>query len=641
MKSHINDQYLELATQVYIDACAKCPADVSDLRDLKTIRSRVKHEGLSFLTITLPQFCRAFESALQDGGISPICKETLFRGFPFHRAIPAFLRGMLGRVFDLETGRIRYEDINNSLDLPQYVDSIRQICLAFKKLELTCTPKRVQAAVESFVSIEREFQSFTVPKDAADEFQSVASVLWDNSVFRLRDCSLVPKHGPGATAERITGNGKYAWRIWHERLDNHFSFFEFGFVEEARHSKEFEGVSFVSADKEQPVRVTPVPKTLKTPRIIAIEPVCMQYAQQALRDVIYDMLENSPMVGGHVNFRDQTINQELALISSKTGQFATIDLSDASDRVPRELALEMFRAYPDFRDTIDACRSTRAELPDGRIIGPLGKFASMGSALCFPIESMYFYTICVAALLRKRDLPVTAANVFTVCKSIYVYGDDIIVPTDEAGIVLDYLQKYNCKVNTNKSFTRGNFRESCGVDAFAGVPVTPVYIRRKRPENMHQVNELVSWSATANLFFKKGYIRTAEYMHNVCERILRFYPWISDREQSLGRIYMDGALKTRKRVNRRHQCLEMKAWVPSPVYRTDILGGYAALQKSLLRLGIRKDPPVVRNVLLDLARLDPRKFVDPTDPRHLERSALYGAVALKLRWVPATLGWTG
>lgn len=640
LKSHINDHYLELAHSIYRDACARCPTDVSDFRDLKTIESRIKHEGISFLTITLPNFCKAIEFALSEARIDPTWKNSHFRGFPFHGSIPSFLKGMIGLLFDQETGRL-YDDKIFSTEFVDILDGIRQICLAFKKLEVECTPQRVQAALSSFIDIEHDFSSFNVPKEDIDEFRSVSSVLWGNSIYHLRDTVLLPKHGPGATAERISGNQKYVWKRWHQRLDNYFPFYEMALVESARHSKESEGVSLISPEDEQPVRVTPVPKTLKGPRIIAIEPVCMQYAQQGIRDILYRMLETDPLTAGHVNFRDQSVNQDLALSSSKTGRFATIDLSEASDRVPRDLALAMFDSYPEFRDAIDACRSTRAEMPDGQIIGPLGKFASMGSALCFPVESMYFYTICVAALLKERNLPVSRRNVFVVSRDLYVYGDDIIVPTDAVGSVFDYLQKYNCKVNLNKSFSKGNFRESCGVDAYAGRPVTPVYIRRTRPENRQQAESLISWSATANLFYKKGYVRTAEFMHTVCERILGIYPSMSEWDSGLGRIYRIGPKKPIYRLHRFYQTPEIRAWVPKPVYRTDKLDGYAALQKSFLRLATREGEQFVRNVLLDRARLDPRKFVDPSDPDHLERSALYGAVTLKLRWVPATLGGTG
>jgi len=629
LKSNVSD-YLEMVHSIYLDACAMCPADVSDLRDLKTIRSRVEHEGLSFLTITLPMFAKGFELALAHGKFDSSWKSTHFRGFRFRGPIPAFLQGMVSQLFDRETGRI-YDD-TIIVKLAQVVDSVRQICLTFKKLELSCSPNRVQEAFDNFANIERSLSESIIPDEDAKRFRLVSSVLWDNDVYRLRDCVLLPKHGPGATADRIAGNGKYVHRSWYERLDNYFPLFETAYVSSAFQSEEVEHVTLLTKDQEYPVRVTPVPKTLKGPRIIAIEPVCMQYAQQALRSIIYDMIENSVMAAGHVNFRDQSVNQRLALNSSISGQLATIDLSDASDRVPRDLALDMFRAYPDFQGAIDACRSTSAILPDGRLISPLRKFASMGSALCFPIESMYFYTICVAALLEFHNLPVSSTNVFTVSRTVHVYGDDIIVPSDAAGIVLDYLQKYNCKVNSSKTFYSGMFRESCGTDAFAGTRVTPVYVRQVPPENKQHVQSLLSWSSTGNQFFRKGYIRTAEFLHQRCEKILRIYPEVSENSAGLGRNYRLGSVRPRKRFNRKFHAPEIRAWIPSPVYRIDKLSGYAALTKSLLKLASRKTSSDIRNVLRDVD-LTSFTFVIEEDPRHLERSALYGAVALKLRWV--------
>jgi hypothetical protein len=147
-----------------------------------------------------------------------------------------------------------------------------------------------------------------------------------------------------------------------------------------------EDVTFDTPELEQPVKVVLVPKTLKGPRVIAEEPCCMQYVQQGIRDVLYDLLENkNRFTSGHINFRDQTVNQSLALASSSDGRLATIDLSDASDRVPYDLALLMFQSNPEVMEAIDSCRSLRAVLPSGQVIGPLRKFASMGSALCFPV----------------------------------------------------------------------------------------------------------------------------------------------------------------------------------------------------------------------------------------------------------------
>jgi hypothetical protein len=609
---------LEVANCVYQDATASCLADVSDLRDLVTIRSRVKDEGLSFLTITLPQFAKDFERSLADGFVDP----THFRNFRKCGAIPAFLQGMLGLIFNRETGRINDDKVLfDANDIPSIVDCVRQICLTFKKMELDCTPFRTSAAFANFIAIEQSLKMFEVPREDRSYFDLVSSVLWDNMLGDLCPDMLVPRNGPGATAERISGNQKYVWQRWHERLEPYFPFLGNAFPLGADESLEFKNVTFVPLDEEQPVRVIPVPKTLKGPRIIAIEPVCNQFVQQAVLSILVKRIETHRLTAGHVNFSDQSINQRLAMSSSIDGQFATIDLSDASDRVPYSLALSMFSANPYLKGLVDACRSRNAEMPDGTIV-PLSKFASMGSALCFPVESMYFYTICVAALLKAHNLPVTQRNVFYVSRGVYVYGDDIVVPNTMASTVLDYLQKYNCKVNTNKTFYTGKFRESCGVDAYMGRLVTPTYLNTIPPRNRQQASEVLSWVATARLFEKKGYQRTAAFLYYRVEQVLGPLPRSDDNSQILGRSYSLNS-SVRRRWSAVLQRFEIRAWCSRPVYRTDELDSYAALSKSLLSLEAKPEKLNFSNSV----------FV-PRDPKNLERTARYGAVALQRRWLP-------
>lgn len=627
----LESDYLEMLEAVYIDATNKCIADVSDLRDLKTIRSRVESEGFSFLTITLPAFCDDFERCLAKGFIAA----SDFRNPRFKKsgAVPALLQGMLGKIFNRETGRLYEQNSVHCSDTSTIIDSVRQICLVFKKVEVICSPSRVAKTLTNFARIEQTFQSFSVPLEAHHDFRVVASVLWTSLVANISFDKLRPRHGPGTTAERITGNGKYAWKYWYDRLEPFFPLLTSAYTISAFESKELQLVTIVKPEEELPVRVVLVPKTLKGPRVIAIEPCCVQFTQQAIRGALYDAIESSDIVGGHVNFRDRTVNQRLAISSSHDGQLATIDLSDASDRVPRDLALEMFRSNPDLQDAIDACRSTKAELPDGTLIGPLMKFASMGSALCFPIESMYFYTVCVAALVRAQKLPVTRANILDACKRVYVYGDDIIVPSAYAIVVLDYLQKYNCKVNVSKTFLTGKFRESCGMDAYDGEQVTPVYLRKVCPKNKQQAAELISWVATGNLFYLKGYWRTAQFMFDKCERVIGDLPYVSQDSPVLGRISFLGYRST-NRWNQQLQRLEVRGWVPKPVYRTDKLEGYAALAKCLMKLETN-NPEISPEQLGFMDEDHGLRPVLESDVRHLERSALRGAVALQRRWAPA------
>jgi hypothetical protein len=617
MKSHVS-VLLSIATSVITDAVAKC-ADVHlDVRDVLTLTSRVKHEGLSFLTITLPSMGSDLEQALAEGNIGT----NRFRSFKKRGKAPAFMQGFFSQVFD-NVGRIYDEP-----SIPA-IEGLRQIAYTFKKLEIACSPSRVNAVLTKFVENE---QALNVPLALDDiaEFGNVSRVIW-NDVFPSGDNLLgdiTPKHGPGATAEKLSGNAKFQMLRWHDRLEPYFPVLDNAFATvNAMSSPEFEKLSIISKDGEQPVRVIPVPKTLKGPRIIAIEPVCMQYTQQGLSKWLVKALKASKLTSGHINFDDQSVNRRLAITSSGDGKMSTLDMSSASDLVPYDLAISMFDSVPDIRDAISACRSTKAQMPSGEILS-LSKFASMGSALCFPVEAMYFYTLCVMALLKKRNLPTTSAAIRSVGRHIYVYGDDIIVPTHESDIVTSTLQKYHCKVNVLKSFSSGKFRESCGMDAYDGEEVTPTYLRQMPPDDKQNAKALISWLASSNLFYQRGYWQTSSILLKRVEGILGNLPVVLETCAGLGKISFQRRFSVERLSPTLHRP-EVKAWTATPIYVVDQLNGYPALLKCLLSLeaASKGESPKIWS--------DDRRETEPApkDDKHLERSARHGAVTLKRRWV--------
>jgi len=255
MKSKASDP-LELLQYVYNDACNKCIADVYDYRDLETIESRVKNEGLSFLTITLPNFARDFERSLEIGFVDSSTFPGSFQGFRKIGAIPAFLQGMLSQIFDRDTGVIY--DVQE--DTPTIVESVRQLCLTFKKLEVDCSPKKIAAAFNSFTEIERSFDMFSLPENFSI-FLEISDILWSDALMDINPFECRPKHGPGATAEGISGNQKYNWQFWHDRLEPYFPLihtaYPLGTPEDAEVLK---SVTMLAKDQERPVRVIAVPK---------------------------------------------------------------------------------------------------------------------------------------------------------------------------------------------------------------------------------------------------------------------------------------------------------------------------------------------------------------------------------------------
>lgn len=548
--------------------------------DMQTISRRVENEGLSFLTITLPKFCADFELALKEG----VVNEGSFRSYRKIRRssrIPCFLRGIVLTIFS-EGGKLRNEVS------PAAIGLVRQCTKAFKKINLDCTQSRVDAALSGFVETERVFESPIAQADI-DKYSAVAGALWDPVFYGLDLSDLLPKHGPGSTSDGKKCNQKYVWDNWFERLEPYFPISGFGYsnpgiyddLVRGSHGDVCSSLKLLAEADELPVKITTVPKTLEKPRIIGLEPTCLQYCQQALKAFLVEIIEDTPPFAGHINFSDQTINACMALYSSKTGKYATIDLSAASDRVPNALSMRMFAANQDLLGALQACRSRKAKLPTGEVI-TLKKFSSMGSATCFPVEAMYFYTLCIVGLLDYMNLPPYPHNIRSISKDIFVYGDDIIVPTDAAPHIIATLQKYYCKVGNQKSYWTGKFRESCGLDAYDGVEVTPTYIRRIPPDDKKSTESLISWVETANFFKEKGYESTFRFMKRVVTDRLGPLPNVTATCEGLGWVV------DQEPIPKRWSSSLQKGLVHTFVRTTpsfhDKIDGYPALTKCLLSL---------------------------------------------------------
>lgn len=564
---------MALLKSVLQDCSTYC--DTNTTRDYLRISRRVEHEGISFLTISLGNFASDFEKSLELG----FCGQSSFVGFTKNGNIPKLFSGMLLQVFN-PAGKL--------LDEPSIaaIFCIRQICRMWKKILIDCKEDKNEAAIQGYIELERKMAMFSL--DSVDDlslevFSRVSAILW-SEVFPMKVVeNLIPRHGPGVTATKVLPNQKYVWKEWHQRLESFFPSDAFCYsTAEAFLDGECSNLLYVAPEREQPVRVVFVPKTQKSPRVIAIEPSCMQYTQQSLLAVMVDRLESHMFTKGHINFSDQSVNRRLAKSSSLEGNLATLDLSEASDRVHYDLVKLMLRGTH-LLDYVDACRSTRAILPNGVTI-PLSKFASMGSALCFPIESMVFFTILVSSEILRRGLSPTRSSISLVKEMIYVYGDDLIIPVDAVSAATSLLETFGLKVNSSKSFSKGNFRESCGMDAYSGVEVTTIYMRRMLPSSRRDTSGLLSAVSLSNQLFKVGFFNSAAYI----ERFLRSWnlPYVSDRASCVG--FVRDITPTVHRRNEQLHRPEVKGYVVVPSKQSDQISGYPALMKWFLQ-GLNPD----------------------------------------------------
>jgi hypothetical protein len=231
-------------------------------------------------------------------------------------------------------------------------------------------------------------------------------------------------------------------------------------------------------------RVVFVPKSYKTYRTVSMEPVSYQFFEEGAAQAIFTYLRRNRVMrlrskglSAHYCVDTEGENRRLAQLGSIDGSYCTIDLSSASDCVTLDLVEKILGETCLF--PFIHLRTKYAKFPEKEFGGDIievKKFAPMGSALCFPIESIVFATIVEGCV---RSTP-------GVNKRYFVYGDDIVCDTKIAGKLLDRLTRLGFEPNVTKSFfNQGSpdaddfFRESCGGEYLNGHDVTPARLSRK------------------------------------------------------------------------------------------------------------------------------------------------------------------
>jgi hypothetical protein len=592
-------------------------------RDWLTISERFKQEGDEFLTITLPTFAKDLYRALDAGKV----ENHLF--LPFGRAkgqvLPKFLGGFLSILFDSVSGLL----INTSDVSALEADAVRcivQISGLLGKLHLPCTPKRVQKAMDRYIdndsrvgehNPERRAEALSVLGFSDSDLRLT---LWSHFGNFLNDLnliikrgSIVPSHGPGAVVESLRGNAKWRQSAWSEQLESVFPFSRWAYSSYLNYLEDLDNDQVEDPGPALPVKVIAVPKTQNTPRIIAVEPVAMQYMQQALRSAFEEALSRHPSAYKLIGYGSQLPNQEMAYLGSLYGDLATLDLSDASDLVSNELVINLLHEWPYLLEAIQATRSKTAlvNLDSGDITVTLNKFASMGSALCFPIESLVFATIVLMVVDSGRG----NLNRSFYAPGVRVYGDDIIVPVDFAQLTAWTLEACGLKVNHDKSFWTGRFRESCGKEYYAGFDVSYVKVRAVLPTLSkplgQDVDSTVSTVALRNNLWNHGWFQTVDYLDQLLyKRLKGVYPVVSPTSSVLGRVSW-----TNFTVDRMSSDLHaplVRGYVISGNPPSSSLDGYAALMKCLAKRSELPNP----------------------DPRHLLRGGRPVVLRIKLRMAP-------
>jgi len=537
------DDFIGLYRAIFKDCAAYYPTLSKGFdRDLSRLTALYENSGESVFTILLPALGKHLDAALEAGCLSQTGL-PLTRPINTRTVIPRLFQGLWSQLFS-DTGCLKQH-----ID-PNAILFLRTLCLVGKKFRKDCSPTVKYETIKEFYDVDNRLP----PPDKV--FDGDGSAVWDVGDVSVTDLTTTPvsdtgqmsfwtddqglqllntcqhvadrvagligdfvpgdfrfKHGPGATAEAPRGGSyKYAFSAWSPRLQHVFPGEVFAIANTSVLGDGYD-IGDLLEISEHPSRLIAVPKTQKGPRLIAKEPACHQWAQQCVRDFL-DTRIRETWLGGSIDFRRQDLSAEAARAASLSGKYATIDLKSASDRLSCWLVSRLFRSNKPLLEAMISCR-TRYVYNDldkkHPSVHKLRKFSTQGSALTFPVQSIVFLMVCIAAGISHDGVrPVGSANLRRYAQQVRVYGDDLIVPVEWVPRVKELLERLFLKVNMSKTFWNGMFRESCGMDAYEGHDVTPPYFLQFH--SRARLATLDSLVDVSNNFFKKGFWHTAKWI---------------------------------------------------------------------------------------------------------------------------------
>lgn len=499
MKRQINDMF-----QVWLGVLADCQAVYPDShvewrRDCDAVRRGVQSRGLGFFSLDLPTLDNHLLTLLEFGSVDFSGPLTGRKSKTDVR--PRFLWALWTRVCDTNGCLLKEPD-------PFAIAALRQLSCLWKKFEVACSSDRIAAAGKEYFDIEKEVLLGSLPwsddridpssaptfaknfehvQDAGfpaflQRLDIVAGILISELGFFDAMSEDSPetgffKHGPGAVSNRKGKEYKYSFPYWSDKLEG---VFPFDWCSGAPLG------SYPASKQERPSKLFSVPKTAKAPRLIASEPVEHQWCQQKVATWLDNAIQRS-LLGRFINLHDQALSQRLVVLAAHDRSLSTIDLSSASDRVSCRHVESLMRVNPPL---LEATHAVRTRWIDDRLtftgFHKLRKFAAMGSALTFPVQSIFFLVVALASCdaASRRDILALQGKVRT-------FGDDIIVPRRWYTTVVKNLTALGLKVNEKKSFSNGHFRESCGRDQWRDSDVTPLKPQSLRSDSPTHLSSMI------------------------------------------------------------------------------------------------------------------------------------------------------
>lgn len=431
------------------------------------LMNRLKNEGIKFVTVTLPGLWKSCLISIERGYFD--YKEVT--SFSRKGKLPSVMHGLFSKIFD-SNGKL--------LDNPcQHAClAIRQVCEYMYKCAFTFDEDQLESSTKSFLSTEESMRKTKGSIDEAfvDECRKSFETYYKPLVnAKLEDVleQYRPSNGPGsvhvsdkfakyAAPELKMASGSITGTF----RDDQKPFA--GFFKAYPSSRE----SLKAVKEWKLSQVLFVPKDSRGPRVISKEPMFLLKMQMCFLKWSTEALEK--VTKNRINFKDQTKNRELAQQASVDRKNATMDLKEASDRIRYSVARTIYGNSPVFYYFLTKARSTHSVIKTAKSVRTvqLTKLSGMGSGLTFPILALTIHIAVCTRIAKRHGIPYEEAM-----SLVYVYGDDLIVPTKYVDCVYYALEAVGLALNASKSFVKGPFRESCGGDYLNGKEVSPLRLK--------------------------------------------------------------------------------------------------------------------------------------------------------------------
>lgn len=209
-----------------------------------------------------------------------------------------------------------------------------------------------------------------------------------------------------------------------------------------------------------------VPKTFLSARLVWPEPAINASHQRGTGKQMSRAINRTHLHTGSAKEKHQRLAR---LGSAFDGVIATSDWTSASDLIAWRLS--QFLAPARWGVAMDLFRSATLRYPVNGVTEDHTAHvtATMGNGFCWEWETIVFY--CFIRAIAIEHFP------YVDPRDLHAFGDDTIYPVEMHDHVVRYSKVFGWKMNEEKSFSDGGFRESCGGDYFNSLPVRPVFCK--------------------------------------------------------------------------------------------------------------------------------------------------------------------